>query len=129
MQDPREAAEVIGRTAQLTFHPVLGIEEPRPRHRQRVPVAQRVTAVSASPSPSPSPSASGEDGELAAARRGAASRSGSGKAALTGEGVEGAQGPIDSQGGGGWFVTIDFRGNGGDVWADLTGAAACAAAG
>ena len=25
VQDPREAAEVIGRTAQLTFHPVLGV--------------------------------------------------------------------------------------------------------
>ena len=28
VQDPREAAEVIGRTAQLTFHPVLGVPEP-----------------------------------------------------------------------------------------------------
>jgi SecD/SecF fusion protein len=26
--DPEEAVEVIGRTAQLTFHPVLGIAEP-----------------------------------------------------------------------------------------------------
>ena len=30
VQDPREAAEVIGRTAQLTFHPVLGIATPTP---------------------------------------------------------------------------------------------------
>ena len=28
VQDPREAAEVIGRTAQLTFHPVLGSGDP-----------------------------------------------------------------------------------------------------
>src|SRR5688572_23309137 len=28
LQDPREAAEVIGRTAQLTFHPVLGVPDP-----------------------------------------------------------------------------------------------------
>src|SRR3954463_10531877 len=46
VQDPREAAEVIGRTAQLTFHPVLGIADP-------------------SPSGSPSPSAPGDpEGEL-----------------------------------------------------------------
>ena len=30
VQDPREAAEVIGRTAQLTFHPVLGVVAPEP---------------------------------------------------------------------------------------------------
>jgi SecD/SecF fusion protein len=37
--DPAEAVEVIGRTAQLTFHPVLGLAEPaagsRPRPSRR----------------------------------------------------------------------------------------------
>lgn len=28
VQDPRQAAAVLGRTAQLTFHPVLGFSEP-----------------------------------------------------------------------------------------------------
>jgi SecD/SecF fusion protein len=28
LQEPRKAVEVIGRTAQLTFHPVLGVEAP-----------------------------------------------------------------------------------------------------
>src|SRR5919197_528559 len=28
--DPKEATEVIGRTAQLAFHPVLGLAEPSP---------------------------------------------------------------------------------------------------
>src|SRR5919106_1060577 len=28
--DPTEATEVIGRTAQLAFHPVLGVAEPEP---------------------------------------------------------------------------------------------------
>ncbi len=28
VQDPREAAEVIGRTAQLTFHPVVSADPP-----------------------------------------------------------------------------------------------------
>ena len=52
VQDPREAAEVIGRTAQLTFHPVLGVPEPtaapsdrrrhaRRRRRQRRPAPTR----------------------------------------------------------------------------------------
>src|SRR5690348_3468101 len=30
VQDPREAAEVIGRTAQLSFHAVKGVEAPLP---------------------------------------------------------------------------------------------------
>jgi SecD/SecF fusion protein len=30
LDDPAEAAETVGRTAQLTFHPVLGIEAPDP---------------------------------------------------------------------------------------------------
>ena len=45
VQDPREAAEVIGRTAQLTFHPVLGVPEPT--------AARPPTARSPSPSPTP----------------------------------------------------------------------------
>ena len=51
LQDPREAAEVIGRTAQLTFHPVLGLATPTP-------------SPSTSGSPSPSPGPTGADDEL-----------------------------------------------------------------
>ncbi len=107
VQDPREAAEVIGRTAQLTFHPVLGVLAPEP-----------------STSPSPSPSPSDPAGELVLP-----DESGQeirlGPAALTGEGVDGASAEIDPQGLGGWYVAIDFKGSGGSAWKELTGAAAC----
>lgn len=103
VQDPREAADVLGRTAQLTFHPVLGIAEPgqapteRPKERVR-------------------PDESGQRLRL-------------GPSALTGADVDGAEARIDQQGVGGWFVSVDFKDAGADGWADLTGAAACAPAG
>jgi SecD/SecF fusion protein len=113
LQDPREAAEVIGRTAQLTFHPVLEQVLPQP---------------SASPTPSPAPSA--EPSGSAEGERVLPDESGQdirvGPAALTGEGVEGARAETDPQGLGGWFVSIDFRGSGGQAWQDITGKAACA---
>lgn len=49
-----------------------------------------------------------------------------GQAALTGEGVGGAEAGIDSKTGGSWFVTVDFKGSGQASWEKLTGAAACA---
>jgi SecD/SecF fusion protein len=100
LQDPREAAAVIGRTAQLTFHPVLSAEG------------------GASPS---------TDGRAVNDEDGAPIRIG--PAALTGEGVRDAAAEIDPQGVGGWFVTIDFSGPGGSAWTELTGTAACAPAG
>ncbi|MDX3611281.1 protein translocase subunit SecD [Streptomyces europaeiscabiei] len=101
VQDPREAADVLGRTAQLTFHPVLGTAEPgqappeRPQERVR-------------------PDESGQRLRL-------------GPSALTGADVDGAEARIDQQGLSGWFVSVDFKDAGG--WADLTGTAACAPAG
>jgi SecD/SecF fusion protein len=113
VQDPREAAEVIGRTAQLTFHPVRGVETPEP-------------SPSGSPSPSPSPSPTAEAGE---GERVIEDESGQplrlGPPELTGDGVEGAQAAFDSQGLGGWYVTVDFKGSGRQSWEQLTGEAAC----
>ena len=113
VQDPREAAEVIGRTAQLTFHPVLGLPDP----------VQPTPSESSSASPSPSPSAAPTAGEEVVDEDGQPVRIG--EVALTGEQVKGAEAIIDTQGGGGWYVTIDFRGDGGDAWAGITGDAAC----
>ncbi|MBW3639857.1 MAG: protein translocase subunit SecF, partial [Actinobacteria bacterium] len=48
-----------------------------------------------------------------------------GPAALTGEGVGDASSQVDPQTGTGRFVSIDFRGDGGRLWEELTGAAAC----
>ena len=106
VQDPREAAAVIGRTAQLSFHPVLGVEP----------------ATDAAPA-SPSPAA--RNGERVLPDE-SGQRIRLGAAALTGEGVDGATAETDPQGLGGWFVTVDFKGSGGQAWERLTGTAACA---
>jgi SecD/SecF fusion protein len=108
LQDPREAADVIGRTAQLSFHPVVGTPPPAP--------------VGQTPTPAP-PAADGE--QLLPDEDGQPVRIG--PSALTGEGVDGAEAELDPQGLSRWFVTVDFKGNGGAAWQKLTAAAACAA--
>ncbi|ATW51964.1 protein translocase subunit SecD [Streptomyces peucetius subsp. caesius ATCC 27952] len=103
LQDPRKAAEVIGRTAQLTFHPVTG--------------------SSAGPASGPAkdgtrlladPDAPGQFLRL-------------GPTALTGDGVEDAEAVLDTQTGRGWTVDLSFRGDAAKQWAKITGEAACAA--
>ncbi|WP_425247019.1 protein translocase subunit SecD [Streptomyces sp. NEAU-NA10] len=107
VQDPKKAADVLGRTAQLTFRPVLG------------------TADSADGTSGPLPKRPREhvlpDESGALLRLGAAS--------LTGEHVKEAAAGFDQQGGAGWHVTVDFEGAGRDGWARLTGEAACHPAG
>lgn len=103
VQDPREAAAVIGRTAQLTFHPVLGLEPPGAQ----------------------GPAAGGTGGEqVLPAESGERLRLG--PTALTGEFVSDAEAGTDPAQGIDWFVTIDFRDAGGRAWQQLTGKAACA---
>lgn len=121
LQDPREAAEVIGRTAQLTFHPVLGLDVPTPS-----PAPSGSPSASASPSPSPSAGADGVDSAELVLPDESGQPIRLGDPALTGEQVDGAQAAIDTVTAGGWYVTIDFKGDGGSAWADLTGTAACA---
>src|SRR5262249_29096405 len=107
VQDPRQAAAVLGRTAQLTFHPVLGTARPPlpAAGGQANPRGERVLADEA-----------GQPLRL-------------GPAALTGAGGEGAAAQTDPEGLGTWYVTVDFRGSGGRAWAQVTGKAACAPAG
>ena len=95
--DPEEALRVIGRTAQLAFHPVLGPAE-----------AQRGELVLAD-----------EDGN----------RLRLGPAQLTGEAVGDAGAELDPQFQARWQVAIEFQGEGGRRWAELTGKAACASPG
>lgn len=102
VQDPKQAADVIGRTAQLTAHPVLGIE---PDPKAKAKAGQIIL-----------PDEEGQPLRL-------------GPAALTGQGVKSAQASIDQQNLGGWFVSIDFQGNGGTAWKDVTAKAACSPAG
>ena len=104
LQDPREAAEVLGRTAQLTFHPVKGAP-PKGAAEKESNEKGRVL-----------PDESGQRVQL-------------GGAAMTGEQVKAAEASIDSQRGSGWFIDLGFRDKGKETWAGLTGKAACAPAG
>ncbi|MFE9430977.1 protein translocase subunit SecD [Streptomyces sp. NPDC006640] len=107
VQDPRHAADLLGRTAQLTVHPVLGIAAgpddtplplPKRPHQQVVP---------------------DESGALLRLRA----------PALTGADIASADALFDGETGAGWHVAVGFRGAGRDGWARLTGEAACHPAG
>jgi SecD/SecF fusion protein len=107
--DPEEAVEVIGRTAQLTFHPVLGLAEPTSEEPTTTqPPANKDELVLAD-----------EDGGQLRL----------GQAALTGEAVGDARAELDPQFQTRWQVAIEFQGAGGRRWAELTGTAACQPAG
>jgi SecD/SecF fusion protein len=97
--DPKQALEVIGRTAQLAFQPVLGLAGPD---------AER--------------SAAG-DGLVLPDEGGGRLRLG--PAAVGGEAVGDARAELDPQLQARWQVAIRFQGDGGRRWAELTGTAAC----
>jgi SecD/SecF fusion protein len=101
--DAQEAQRVIGRTAQLTFHPVVGAGEPPAASE---PETRSLDGAQWLPD---------EDGQPL----------GLGPGALTGDHVKGADAIIDPQFGAAWQVNVDFRGAGSDRWAKLTGEAAC----
>ncbi|MFH8610725.1 protein translocase subunit SecD [Streptomyces sp. NPDC018029] len=103
VQDPRKAADVIGRTAQLTVHPVTGESADKGTAK---PAADGSRTL-------PDPDRPGNHLRL-------------GPTALTGEGVKDAEATLDQQTLSGWLVTLDFRKEAGDTWARLTGEAACA---
>ncbi|HEX2183877.1 MAG TPA: protein translocase subunit SecD, partial [Chloroflexota bacterium] len=109
--DPQQAVEVIGRTAQLAFHPVVGVPDP----------AASTTVPAQSPPAGPPEDLVLEDEDGTPVRLG--------PARLTGEAVGGARAAFDTEGGGGWSVDVDFRGQGEGQWEALTGDAACAPAG
>jgi SecD/SecF fusion protein len=111
VQDPAEAAKVIGRTAQLTFHPVTGVSDAPPAATPRPTPGHATTDAGARVLPDET----GQPLQLAAA-------------ALTGNDVDGAEAVTDPQLGR-WQVNVDFRGAGEGKWAALTGRAACAAPG
>jgi SecD/SecF fusion protein len=100
--DPNAALDVIGRTAQLTFRPVLGV------------------ADAAAPGTSTPPPDGGE--RVLADENGQRLRLG--PVALSGQHIKGAEGQVNDLGAG--QVKIDFRGPGERAWQQLTGKAACA---
>ncbi|WUI51292.1 protein translocase subunit SecD [Streptomyces sp. NBC_00414] len=123
VQDPREAADVLGRTAQLAFHPVLGTDpstSPGTGDSGEATPESQTERQSERPTEPPAdlvlPDESGHPVRL-------------GPSVLTGADVDSAEARIDQQSGAGWYVGVDFKGAGGDAWAQLTGRAACHPAG
>lgn len=112
VSDPDEAMAVIGRTAQLSFHPVVEVAE------------------GATPDLQPGDA---PDGSLARGDVVLLDDSGIpirlGPTALTGEAVEGAGIALSQSVANRFDVTIDFRGDGAQAWQQLTADAACAAPG
>ena len=100
--DPDEALEVIGRTAQLTFHAVEGIAPRRAKAGDRNGLVL--------------PDEGGTRLRLA-------------DPALTGNEVGDAEAITDPLAGAAWQVSISFREAGGDQWAKVTGEAACSQVG
>ena len=105
--DPDEAVRVIGRTAQLAFHQVLGVEAPPPT----APGESTTTSV-----PTEELVLTDEDGEPLRL----------GPAVVTGEAVGSADATFGQGPAGQWVVEVDFVGDGASQWAELTGQAACA---
>ncbi|MGW7414842.1 protein translocase subunit SecD [Streptomyces sp. NPDC054863] len=111
VQDPKKAADVLGRTAQLTVHPVLGRAE-----APDAPAAKTPTAPGDAAEHRVLPDESGQPLRLKAA-------------ALTGQDVKDADARIDPQNGAGRHVTVDFADTGRDRWQQVTAQAACHPAG
>lgn len=103
VQDPRKAAEVIGRTAQLTVHPVTGLAATRGEAK---PAADGSRTL-------PDPDRPGSHLVL-------------GPTAFTGDGVKDAEAVLDQQSLAGWTVSLEFRKKAGGTWSRITGDAACA---
>lgn len=98
VQDPRQAAEVIGKTAQLSFHGVVGLATPKQQNNPNKLVI---------------PDESGQPLLL-------------GPTAVPGDNVSGSDPGNDPAQATGWFVTVDFKGKGRAQWQKLTADAACA---
>jgi SecD/SecF fusion protein len=126
LTDASEAEDAVGRTAQLTFHPVLGPGDP-------------AAVVGEEPDPDPSAAPDADDEADAAAedfdpteQQSILSDQGDvieiGPVALDGEGVGDAAVGLDPTGTS-RFVSVEFRGEGGRLWEQVTGQAACNAPG
>ncbi|MFB7434964.1 protein translocase subunit SecD [Streptomyces microflavus] len=105
VQDPRQAAAVIGRTAQLSFHAVQGATPPGTEPESETG-SGRLTL----------PDEQGTQLDLGPAR-------------LSGAGVKDATASFEAQQAAGWTVKLDFHKDAGKDWTRLTGEAACHPAG
>jgi SecD/SecF fusion protein len=149
VDDPTEAAEVIGRTAQLTFHEVQSVVGPRlspaeqltalrdaikeaegeekAELREQLPEIRQAAEDAEGRDPEDQADLDAE----ADAEQNVYNSSDSGERLQLGESVmdggdvSEAAATLDPQTALGWYITLDFKGGGGDTWADLTGQAAC----
>ncbi|MFS0693765.1 protein translocase subunit SecD [Streptomyces nitrosporeus] len=103
VQDPRQAAEVLGKTAQLSFHAVQG------------PGTEQTGTDEEKSGAQGGPTLPDEQGGLLAL----------GPPRLSGAGVKDATANFDAQQGAGWTVSLDFHKDAGKKWTELTGEAAC----
>ncbi|MGH4031826.1 protein translocase subunit SecD [Actinomycetota bacterium Odt1-20B] len=119
VQDPREAAKVIGRTAQLTVHPVTGVTDKKPAKKPDEKTDKKADKKADGAAASrvlPDPNRPGAYLTL-------------GPTVLTGDGVRDARAVLEQQNLAGWTVDLDFRSSASKAWAHVTGQAACAAQG
>ncbi|WP_067435633.1 protein translocase subunit SecDF [Nocardioides jensenii] len=100
LQDPERAVEAIGKTAQLSVHPVVG------------PAASKDAKVTKKGDEIFQDTESGEFLEV-------------GPTALTGNDITSAN-AVQPQNSVGWEVTVEFTGKGSDAFGDLSAKAACA---
>src|SRR5690606_23565391 len=121
LTDHSEAAEAIGRTAQRTFHPVLGVVDAPPGEEG---AAGGKGAVHADNAEAEGAEGAEGEGQVILDEPGGPIRIG--PAAMTGEAVGDADASIDPQVHPNWHVSIGFVGEGPNVWAQLTADAACA---
>jgi SecD/SecF fusion protein len=110
LSDPQRAVEVIGRTAQLEFRPVLGLETAPP------------VAVQVGTPEEPAANGGSDGGEVLTDEDGQPLRFGA--ATVSGEAVRDGSALIDSASGG-WHVQVEFTSGGAGGWSSITGAAAC----
>lgn len=107
VQDPAEAAEVLGRTAQLTIHPVLGVGDP----------------ADLTEDPTVADDLAADDERVLLDENDIPLRVG--PPPIIGEDISGARAQM-SQTSVGWVVAIDFAGGAAGAWQQLTAEAACA---
>ncbi|GED85820.1 protein translocase subunit SecDF [Streptomyces sp. 6-11-2] len=127
VQDPKKAADVLGRTAQLTFHPVVGVADGTEDPATSKPEASKEPKDPKEPGASKEPEAS--KGPDASKELVLPDESGQKlrlqDSAMTGKDVKGAQARFEQETGAGWTVTVDFDKAGRTAWAKLTSEAAC----
>ena len=148
VQDPTEAAEVLGQTAQLTIHPVLGVDQSIGTTGggmfgdfRNAPADNSAEASDSEAQEEESP-AEDEEGSEESTESGEEAEavdpedialtlpdeSGTllqlGKPALTGDQVDRAEATLNELQTE-WLVNVEFKGAGREAWKKLTGEAAC----